>query len=853
MKARPPAWSRALLGRLSSPSERDYVLADLDEAFARIAEESGVAAARRWYRGQALRSLPLLSARLVDLARGSVASDLRGAIRVARRRPLYAAGVAGTLGLGLSSAIVLGGIAWRVWLRPLPFPDSEQLVRIYELGRPDEVGARDRGRISPPLLRDLRETEWTHFTGFAALSRSSPEWELDGELQQLQGLEVSPGFFDLMGMVPLLGRASWDSRNNAEVPEVVLSEAFWRRSFGGDPAVIERSIDLGGRPHAIRGVVRLEGGYPTPVDLLTPLVFEDRRLGEGMRGARYLEVVGRLGPQSTLEAASAEFAAFIEALGPDHPMHRGWTGEAVSLRDDLTGPFRDVLRLLLAAGVAFLALALVNVVGLASIRTLERRHEIGVRLALGASAGRVARGAWVEGAFLGAVGGAGALVVALVLLPASIDWLPPDLARSSEVGLSWGGALLWWIGSVGIGGVVGLLGHRPAPAHAELRTGMRSSRGGARGAFLVSGQLALTTLLVAVGTLVFERSRELASHDVGFRADHVYTSFVSLPRTTHDDWEARRDGWGAMLDHLEGAGIVAALTTNPPMSGANANYGFRRPGAESESFGQYSIVSPDYFRVMGIPILHGRTFEPGEAGPVTLISETLAEGHFPGEDPVGQTVSILQEEHTVIGVVGPTSHFGPDAPPPPSMYVSFEATTWAFAHLVAQGEASVAERLVDAITRIAPGASPPIVNPYETYLSDWFRPLRIQLGIVGVLGIVGGVLAGLGLYTTVAFQVRGRLPELGIRVALGATRGRILSSVVRGGLIAAGVGLAVGLGGWWASRGALGEVLGTPGAALSPSALTATVALILVLSLTAVALPALRASRADPVTTLRSG
>lgn len=852
MTARPPRPARALIGLLTPETDRAFALDDLDETFARIAEERGNAAARRWYRGQALRSLPLAAGALRATAGGRVADDLRSALRVVRRRPLYALGVAGTLSLGMASAIVLGGIAWRVWLQPLPFQDSEKLVRVYELGRPDPAGERDQGRISPPLLRDLQEKEWAHFSGFAGIISSTPEWVVEGELRQIQGSTVTPGFFELLGITPLHGRVGWTSRTGADIAEVILGESFWRQNFGADPATIGSSIDLGGVQHTVVGIVAQTGGYPAPVDVFTSLVFDEVQLGEGFRGARYMEVIGRVHPASSIEAGSLEMAGFIESLGVDHPMHEGWSGEVVSLREDLTGPFRNVLRILIAAGAAFLALALVNVIGLASTRALERNHEVGIRLTLGASTGRLVRGAWIEGAVLGALGGGVALSCALVVFPASVGWLPPDLARSGEVGLSWGGVVAWWAVALVAGGAVAVIGHRLVPASTEIRNGTRSTRDGHAGRILVAGQLALTTLLVGVGTIVFDRSLQLAEHDYGFVSQDVYSGFVSLPRSTHEDWEARRDSWDAIVSALTDDGIPAAITTNPPMSGMNSNYGFARPGAEPESFGQYSVVSEAYFDVMGIPIVAGRTFEPGESGPVALVSDVLVREHFPDVDPIGETIRIIGEDHTIIGVVGSTAHFGPDAPEPAAMYVSYEATNWDFAHLVARGGPSVGPRMVEAVERIAPGATAPSVAPYETHLSNWFRPLRIQLGIVGALGLIGGLLAGLGLYANIAYQVRSRLPELGIRAALGASRARILSTVVRQGLASAAVGLGGGLTAWWAARVQLGELLGSPESAMSPFALGMTSAIILGLTLLAVSPPAVRASRADPLESLRA-
>lgn len=853
MSARPPRIARAVIRGLTPRADRPFVMADLDETFERLCRERGRGPARRWYRRQAATSVvPLVTARSVDWLGGLPGGEVRFALRQTRRRPQYALGVAGTLALGLASALVLGGIAWSVWLRPLPLPDSERLVRVWERGPADPLGERVRYPVSPPLLEHLRQRPWTHLSGFAGILGSTPEWIVEGEIRQLRGATVSPGFFDLLGMAPLHGRGGFSGRTGSDVPEVVLAEPFWRRAFGGDPGVVGTSIDLGGVQHRVIGVVAAFDGYPEPVDLVTPLVFETRQLGEGMRGARYVEVVARVRPTSTIEAAAGEFADHLEGLGADWASHADWSGEVVSLRADLVGPFRDVLRLLLLAGLAFFCLALVNVVGLAAARSLERRGESAVRRALGASEARLGRGALVEGAVLGAVGGLGAAILAGVLLRASVAWLPEDLPRADAVAPGPEQALAGFLVAVVLGAVLVAAAERLAPSGSLRHAGRRTTATLAGGRLLVIGQFALTTLLLGAGSLALERSLDLADRDLGFDASQVWTGLVVLPRTTTTGLEARRDAWGAVLRALEDRGFEAALSTNPPMSRSNSSYTFRRPADDDETFAQYAIVSPDYFDLMGVPVVAGRSFEPGESAPAAVISEALAAEYFPGEDPVGLTFSILQEEHEIIGVVGSTAHFGPDSPEPPMMYVSYEAVNWEFAHLLVAGGDDAVGGITAALAEAVPGAAAPGVVPYERHLSQWFRPLRIQVGIVGALAVVGGLLAALGLYSTLAFQVRGRLAELGIRAALGATRTSIVAQVVRRGVAWAAVGLGAGLALWWVTRGPVGRALGVGDAGLSSFSLLSTAASVLALTLIALAAPARRAARADPLTCFRT-
>jgi len=852
---RPPGLARRVVHLLVPEADRTFVLGDLDERFREILDSEGATAARRWYWRQAALSVPtLLASRAEGLVRGLGGGDLRRAVRVLLRRPQYSAGVAGTLALGVASAMVLGGLAWQVWLRPLPLPDSERLVRVYELEPGDAPGDRTRFPVSPPLLQELRGHDWRHLTGFAGILQSSPEWMVDGEVRHLRGALVSPGFFDVLGIAPRHGRALRRVREEAEgASEAVLSEEFWLRAFGGDPGVVGSTMDLGGVSHTIVGVVPQNGEYPEPVDLFTPLLWDPYQLAEGFRGARYVGAVGRVAPSSSIDVASSELAAFTEALGDAWPSHVGWSGEVVSLRADLVRPYRAALRLLLGAGLAFLALSLVNVFGLSTARALERSREAAVRLALGASRARLGRTALLEGAALGLVGGCVALVVGHLAIAGSVRWLPEGMPRTTDLGLSAGEGVLWLGLSVLAGALVVALARWLVPVAEAPTSGTRVSRTLVGGRAVVVGQFALTTLLVGVGALAWERSAELLDRDLGFVADDVWTGLVALPQTLDGGWEERRDTWTALLRDLEDRGYRAAISTNPPMSGSNNRFDYRRFAEDEQKFGQYAIVSPGYFDVLGIRIEEGRPFRPGESSPAVIISRTLADEVFPGESPVGLTLSILQEDREIVGVAESTAHFGPDAPPTPMMYVSYEAENWAFTRLIVAGDEGVVRAIPAAVEATIPGARPISVIPYGRHLSEWFRPLRIQLGIVGALALIGSLLAALGLYSAISFQVRGRLPELGVRVALGATRATILTTVLWRGLILAGVGLSLGMALWWSGRDILAEALGAAEAGLSATSIAFTAAAILGVALVAVAIPARRAASADPLETFRAG
>ncbi len=853
MSPRSPCLARAILRALTPREDRPFVLADLDERFERVRLDGGPRSARWWYRRQALVSTPVLVAnRAAELARGLRAGEIRRIVRALLRRPQYAAGVAGTLALGFASAMVLGGLAWQVWLQPLPLPDSERLVRVYELEPVAADGERVRFPVSPPFLDALRAREWRHFTGFAGILGSSPEWVVDGDTRHLTGAIVSPGFFEVLGITPLHGRAEFRGRDGEAGAEVVLTEEFWVRAFGGDPGVVGGTVHLASGPHTVVGVVPQNGEYPETVDLFTPLLWASHQLAAGFRGARYVEAVGRVAPGSDIDVASDELATFVAGLGEAWPdSHVDWSAEVVSLRADLVRPFRPALRLLLAAGFAFLALSVVNVFGLSMARALERSRESAVRIALGASRARLARGALVEGAALGLAGGIAALVLARILTAVSVGWLPATMPRTTDLGASPLEAAAW-LGCAVVGGAVMVaLARRLVPPADTPMSGARVSRDLVGGRAIVVGQFALTTLLVGVGTLAIERSVELAHRDLGYRVDGVWVGLVALPQTANPDSNGRRDAWSSLLRELESGGYAAAISTNPPMARTNNRFDYRRSAEDEQKFGQYAIVSHGYFDLMEIPFVEGRTFTRGDSTPSVIISETLAEEVYPGESPLGLTLSILQQDREIVGVVGSAAHFGPDRPAPPMMYASYEAENWAFSRLVVAGGDAVVGAVEEAMNRAIPGAAPVSMVPYERHVSEWFRPLRIQLGIVGALAVVGGLLASLGLYSAIAFQVRGRMPELGIRMALGATGASIAGRVVRGGLSLAGIGLAGGFMLWWLGRRALSEAMGASASGVSATSVGATALTILGLALAAVAIPARRAAEADPLETFR--
>lgn len=850
-----PRLARALLERLTAAEDRAFVIADLDAHAGRIAAGQGDRAARRWYRAQLWKALPSLS---VDAARRALGRsshlgrDVHFSLRTVRTRPLYAIGFAGTLGLGLASALLVSAVAWSLWLSPLPLPESHELVRIYErensraLDEPNGLSW-----VSPPVFTDLELASLSTLTGVVAISDQAIEVSRSrgGTRAQIDAYRVTDGFFEVLGLRPLHGRLEWQEG----LREVIVSAAYWERELGGDPSEIgRRRLELDGEPHRVVGVVDLSGGYPRAKDLVLPLHFTEDALTEGMRGARYLTVVGRLQEGATVARAEAEVSTFISRLGETHPQNAGWGSHVIGLQDDLTAPFRDTLRLLLAAGVVFLFLAGVNVAGLVAARGVERRPEQSLRRALGATRGRISTAATIEGLVLGSVGVAAAIVLALLLLPLLVGVLPAGLPRRSQVALGWGTVATFAALGLAVSVGIGWLGHHMSRGGRSLSPGRRSTPRGAGGRqLLVVGQISLTTLLLLSSALVVGRMAQLRGTELGFVPDEVLYAPLVLPESQYSSPEAVWSFVREALDRLEARGVLAAALTNPPLSGSNMNFGYRAEGTTEQAWAQYHIVTERAFEVLGIVIEEGRGFEPGSEAPEIIVNRALAREHFADGEALGRTIRLLEVDRVVVGVTASTRHFGPDQPPPKEFFVPFAQDPWSVSHLVVRGDAEAGRRLQDVVASIDPGLPAPAVSSYAGRVSAWFTTLRLQVGVVGALGLIGALLAGLGLYTIIAYHVRSRSREIGIRRALGAPSGDLfgqaLAQATGLGLVGAVIGLVswVWVGGWVAGL----LQIESAGGWRSVAAVLAAVAVV---AIGASVLPAIRSLRIDPREALRA-
>lgn len=862
---KPPSLARALVRLFTAAEDRALLLEDLAERYREVARTKGRRAAKRWYWAQALSAVPWAltpdGALLRRRSWAGMLGDLRSGMRTLTRRPLYAVGVSGTLGLGLAAATLTFAVAWKVWLAPMPWPDPDRVVRLYEIEPPDRTNGASqenlesrRHRLSPTLLEEFRAHSWRTVDAVSAAFRGQQhQWMRDGETRRISGAALSTDGFGILGIAPMLGRLPTESER-----EILLSERFWRTAFGGDPNVVGSEMDLGYRPLPVVGVARLPSGFPGDVDIIRPIDFGETE----DRGFRHVEAIARVGPGHPVAAAEAEMNAFVEALAETHPEHRGWGVEVVVLADDLVRPFRGVIALLLAAGTIFLLLAGVNVMGLVAARRVEGRHDRSIRLALGASEGRLLRGSLMESLVLAGVGSMAGVLAAYWLVGPIRAMVPHDVPRLADVAVT--PSLVIGALSVGaaLGIVIGLAGYlvsrgaKPSVGRAPTWRAVRVGRA------LVVGQVALTTLLTAGGIAVLHQVSTLRAIDLGYEPEGVSTTSTFLGEARYPDPGSRWEVSRALLDGLAARGVPAALAFNAPMSGDDVpQFGMRADAESEEIVYEVHLVSGEYFSVMGIELLAGRTFGPGDRASeqAVIVSEEFVEQYFPAGTPirsvVGRVLAPLPYETTgptVVGVVASTRHHGPDAPVEAEVYVPLSQLSFAPVTLVVRGEPDqVAETVSAALTEVDPDLRWSPLVPYASYLKEWFAPLRLQLLMVGVLTVLGLVLASLGLYSVMAYQVAIGRQELGIRKVLGARDGRLVLGVVGRGVAMALIGALIGLGAWHQLLPYTRELVEGIDAAGYLVPLSAAL-VVGGSSVLATLVPAIRATRVDPVVTLRA-
>jgi len=796
--------------------------------------------------------------------------DLRHAARALRNAPGFTilAVVALAIGIGANTAIF--SLVNAVLLRPLPVEGLDRLHVVRQDVPPLDISAAP---LSPPEVLDLAERQdaFEAVTGFRVGDRTLTGY---GEPQRV-GVAMTLGdFAGVFQARPQLGRFYRPEQSLDGTHRVaVVSHGLWQQISGGDPNFVGRTIELNGESYEVVGVMPPGMRFPRGVQIWVPLALtpEERQ----NRGRWIMTAVVRARPGVGEAQLTAHLAA--EARRWNDEYHGGNAIKVLKSTpfvEDLAGPLRTVLLVLLGAVGFVLLLAAANVASLQLVRAVARSKELAVRAALGAGHGRIARQLLAESVLLALLGGAVGLWLGSLALDVVARWQPAQQMNLTGVRLD--GAVLAFtalaalLAAVASGLVPALRAARVDPQTVLREAGRGASAGRSRHRLLRASsvlQVALALVLLLGSGLMVRTLSQLLATDPGFDPRNVHTAQVSIPSLVYDSPERRLAFFDALLERaralpgVEHAALIQAL----PFSGTNDSSPFEiigRPMQDGDParHAEARVVSADYFRTMGIPVLAGSVFDdserPGTAR-VTVIDRTFAEQYFPGEDPVGKQIGSAwtdMEPATIIGVVERVDHDEiADAPRAVAYYPFRHApfyTTYAIALRSAQPVGSVTNALRAILAELDPNVPLYDVQTMEGRIERSLGPRRLAMLALAGFAALAVILAALGIYGVMRYTTGQRTHEIGIRIAIGAQRGDVVRLVLRQGMAMVAAGLGIGLGAALVlTRAMRGVLFGT--SPHDPLTFIAATALLAGVALIAIWLPARRATRVDPVTALR--
>ncbi len=795
-------------------------------------------------------------------------ADVRHAARRLRAEPGFTAVAALTLALGIGGTTAIFSAVNPILFEPLPYPDAGRIAAVWETG---DDGSRIDGTFA--MYRELAERAHS-FDDVAALGPWQPTMTGPAQPERLDGQRVSASYFAVLGTPPRLGRGFEVADDRPDAARVaILGDALWRRRFGADPAVVGRPITLDGDQYLVVGVMPegFENVLAPSAEVWTPLRYD---VSQERAWGHHLRTVGRLRPGVGAARATQEVDALGRAFAARHPDAYGRSRFVVtSLHDDLTRGVRPALLAILGAMLLVLAIAGVNVTNLLLARGVRRRGEFALRAALGAGRGRLIRQSLTEAMLLAAVGGVAGMAVAVLGVRALLALSPPDLPRAASIAVD-GRAFAFGLAVTTLAGLAfGVLPARQAARsdpQRELQRGSRRAAGGyrrIRGTLAVA-QVALALVLLVSSGLLLRSMQRLFAVEPGFDPERLLTMQVqtSGPRFDHDSTTHR-----FFVRALEAVRRVpgvsgAALTSQLPLSGDLDEYGVHfeaAPTRPAQSFGAFRYaVSPAYLETMRIPLRRGRLLgeDDREGAPlVALVSESLARRRFPDGDAVGQRLRVGPMDgpaYTIVGVVGDVRQMSLAIGISDAVYVT--AGQWRFADdamalvVRARGDAAaLAPAVREAVWSVDKDQPIVRVATMDHLLASSAAERRFALVLFQAFALAALVLAAAGIYGVLSGSVAERTREIGVRSALGATRATILGLVLRQGLALTALGIALGLAGAAVATRAIAAMLFGV-SRLDPVTYLGVIALLATVSAIACGVPAWRAARLDPATTLRA-
>lgn len=796
--------------------------------------------------------------------------DLRYAFRTLLKNAGFALIAIVTLALGIGANTAIFSVVNAVLLRPLQYPDPEQLVLVTDTQPPSNETPADYAEYL-----DWREQAQI-FQHLAAYFNTTLTLTGMGDPQQLWGARISANTLPALGVNPILGRG-FRQEEEARTSERValISYGFWQRQFAGDPKVVGQSITLGAKPFTVIGVLPSTFRALNPVDIQIGQerdVWIPLRLDAetAPRGLHFLTVFGRLRPGVSVEQANAAMAGVNANLQREHSINHG--ARLMSLQKAIVpANMRTSLFLLLGAVGFVLLIACGNVANLLLARSTARQKEIAIRLALGASRARLIRLLLTESLLLALLSGVAGLLISLWGVSVFVTAARALVPRLDEVGLD----LRVLLFTLGVSLMTGLLfGLAPAwrasksEMHETLKEGGRTGVGVGqqrlRG-LLVVAEVALSLVLLIGAGLLVKSFVHMLTADSGFDVEQVLTANLTLSSVKYAEPQQQALFFQQFLESVKTVPGVeaAAIVNNAPLAGGGTNGGIiieGRPDVPHERpIAEKSIISPEFFSVMRTPLMRGRVFTEQDnmsAAPVAIINESLARLYFAGEDPIGRRIDFNWETkgmQEIVGIVRDVKQYGLDLPTAPTIYVPYlqrsdaGMTVLVRSSLDPAGLVGAMRRQLLALDKDLPLAQ---VRTMQQVVAESTAQRRVMVMVSALFGVLALLLAALGLYGVMAYTVTLRTREIGVRMALGAQRGDVLRLVISNGMALALIGIAVGLAGAFALTRLMVSLLFqvTP---TDATTFTAVPALLIVVALLACCIPARRATKVDPLVALR--
>ena len=817
-------------------------------------------------------------------------NDLRSAIRQLWKSPGFTMVAVVALALGIGANTAIFSVINAVLLKPLPFPNPDQLVAFGGHNKRDSEQAGPLNSLSFPEFFDVRSRNRS-FAQLAAYRDKGFAFTDGADAQNLRGQRVTGNFFATLGIGPALGRSfQLEDEQAGGGPgglKVVLSDEFWRRQFLGDAAVLGRSITLDRQLFTIVGVMPAGFQYPIgaePTDIYVTIAIDAVSVGgqppnTEQRDSRQLRCVGRLRPGVTIEQASTEMHTFAGVLEKEQPAtNTDWDLIVRPLRDYLVANVRVALWILSGAVVCVLLIASVNVANLLLARAASRVREIAVRLAIGAGRGRVIQQLLTESLLLAAIGGTLGLLLAFWGTHALVALVPKEIPRANNIQLDAPVLIFTLVISIATGIIFGL-----APAFQTTRIDLNQSlKASARGSIaggqrsrigrtLIVVEIALALILLVGAGLLFRSFASLSHVQSGMQTERLLTARITLPAVAYPNPENVAGFYEQLIARLRAVpGLRSASTTFPlPMSGALTATSFdlaEHPLPETQQpISLTRLTGSDYFQTMGIPLVRGRFFADTDrldSKPVVIINERFAQKYFPGQDPVGKQMKPdwavgdqPAQMREIVGVVGNAKHLSLQEDFAPEMDLPVAQVPYPVATILLRTEtsnpATMANTLRAELAHVDPDLPLTAVRVFGEYRAGSLAVPRFNALLLSIFAAVALLLTAVGIYGVIAYSVSQRTGEIGIRMALGAQRASIFRLVIGQSMTLVAISLGIGLLGALACTRMMRSLLYAV-SAWDPATFILIAALIALVAFLASWLPARRAARLNPTEALRA-